>query len=162
MMIIHRKKLSKIIEKIYNFWPIDKFDKELHEDLVKKTRTIAFLLSFYRWFAVITTSMFIRFTNFWKSNKTKLPFVMVEPVDLHYSPVFEMMFVFEFFICFFTSFVNIAVDSLFASIVAAIIFQFRLLGAAFRGLKVGADEEEERENFEKMKTYIKYHDHLIR
>lgn len=171
---MHRKKLSEILSKMKNFWPVDKFSQEQDVALRKMVKYVTYILISYRWLGVFTTILFIPMQPF-LVGKRILPMVLWEPVNMEPRPLYEFAYIFECIASYFTCCTNVAVDSLFIAIAVSLICQFRLLGAAFRSIKFKQPEEEKTENqfnklikkerreedqFEKIKKYTKYHNFL--
>lgn len=163
MLITYFKQFENLIEKFYNLWPTDKFDKDLHQALERSFSKLDIILSCYRWLAMVTVSLIVPLKPF-LSGKGGLPLDMWQPFDMNVMPWYPFVYFIQSAAAYYASFVNIAVDSLFVSFLMIIITQFRMLGFAFKnlGLEYIETVQEEEKALYKIKEYVQYHNHLIR
>lgn len=161
-ILIYSNELVELINACYNYWPANKVSEVLHTEIEAIYRNVMLMLRGYRWLAMVTCSMIVPLRPFLAGKQ--FPVEMWQPIDLSFTPRYQITFFLQTLAGYFASFINIGFDSLFVGIMTITICQVQVCGKAFKILnfKDIKTKKDEEKCWAQMNECIQYHNHLIR
>lgn len=163
IMKIFSTDINALIADCNQLWPTNKFDKRTDENMQYIYKITRIALSIYRWSTKIGILISYPATHY-LSGKPGFIINIWQPFDMTVTPWYQIVHVVQYLLLVNMSIIGPGIDSLFAASMVYTICHFKMCGYAFRTLYTDYEEtpDTEQKCWEKMKSYIQYHSHLIR